>query len=179
MGVKPLFLHFIRSARQVLNPMVDIFLRHLNSVWYGLPANRLKSSSTLKILSILNCAFYFLYVHCTFYKIHTCANCWNVKQHTFIPQSAIFFYVWVTEPSLRGFRKGNIKSNGQFIEIRPLGFGNLTTALGYCFTGLSCGISKILSLKKQDFWQISNIIKGNHCILWIQWASVCQKLALC
>jgi hypothetical protein len=30
--------------------------------------------------------------------------------------------------------------------------------------------------KKQDFWPKINILKGNHCILRIRGAPVCQKL---
>ena len=30
--------------------------------------------------------------------------------------------------------------------------------------------------KKQDFWPKVNMLKGNHCILRIQGAPVCQKL---
>ena len=32
--------------------------------------------------------------------------------------------------------------------------------------------------KKQDFWPKINILKGNHCILRIQGASVYQKLGM-
>jgi hypothetical protein len=32
--------------------------------------------------------------------------------------------------------------------------------------------------KKQDFWPKSNILKGNHCILRIQGAPVCQKFGM-
>ena len=32
--------------------------------------------------------------------------------------------------------------------------------------------------KKQDFWPKNNILKGNHCILRIQGAPVCQKLGM-
>ena len=32
--------------------------------------------------------------------------------------------------------------------------------------------------KKQDFWPKINILKGNHCILRIQGAPVCQKLGM-
>ena len=32
--------------------------------------------------------------------------------------------------------------------------------------------------KKQDFWQKINILKGNHCILRIRGAPVCQKLGM-
>ena len=31
---------------------------------------------------------------------------------------------------------------------------------------------------KQDFWPKINILKGNHCILRIRGASVCQKLGM-
>ena len=30
--------------------------------------------------------------------------------------------------------------------------------------------------KKQGFWPRINILKGNHCILWLQWITVCQKV---
>ena len=32
--------------------------------------------------------------------------------------------------------------------------------------------------KKQDFWPKTNILKGNHCILRIRGAPVCQKLGM-
>ena len=32
--------------------------------------------------------------------------------------------------------------------------------------------------KKQDFWPKINVLKGNHCILRIQGAPVCQKLGM-
>jgi hypothetical protein len=32
--------------------------------------------------------------------------------------------------------------------------------------------------KKQDFWPKINILKGNHCILRIRGAPVCQKLGM-
>ena len=32
--------------------------------------------------------------------------------------------------------------------------------------------------KNQDFWPKKNILKGNHCILRIQGAPVCQKLGM-
>ena len=32
--------------------------------------------------------------------------------------------------------------------------------------------------KKQDFWRNINILKGNHCILRIREAPVCQKLGM-
>ena len=36
----------------------------------------------------------------------------------------------------------------------------------------------MVGLKKQDFWSKINIIKGNHCILRIWGAPVCQKLGM-
>ena len=32
--------------------------------------------------------------------------------------------------------------------------------------------------KKQDFWPKINVLKGNHCILRMQGAPVCQKLGM-
>ena len=42
----------------------------------------------------------------------------------------------------------------------------------------SCGISKRAGPKKQTFCQKINILKGNHCILWIREMPVCQKLGI-
>ena len=36
----------------------------------------------------------------------------------------------------------------------------------------------MVGLKKQDFWQKSNILKENNCILRIRGAPVCQKLGM-
>ena len=33
----------------------------------------------------------------------------------------------------------------------------------------SCGISNVVGPKKQDIWPKINILKVNHCILWMQW----------
>ena len=41
-----------------------------------------------------------------------------------------------------------------------------------------CGIFKMVGPKKQDFWEKINIHKGNHCILRIRGAIVCQKLGM-
>ena len=40
------------------------------------------------------------------------------------------------------------------------------------------GILKMVGPKKQDFWPKFNILKGNHCILRIRGAPVCQKLGM-
>ena len=45
----------------------------------------------------------------------------------------------------------------------------------YCQFG--CGILRMVGPKAR-FWQKINILKGNHCILRIQGASVCQKLSM-
>ena len=36
----------------------------------------------------------------------------------------------------------------------------------------------MVGTKKQDFWPKINILKGNHCILRIRGAPVCQKLGM-
>ena len=41
-----------------------------------------------------------------------------------------------------------------------------------------CGILKMVGPKKQHFWPKINILKGNHCILRIWGAPVCQKLGM-
>ena len=41
-----------------------------------------------------------------------------------------------------------------------------------------CGILKIVGPKEQDFWPKIDILKGNHCILRIRGAPVCQKLGM-
>ena len=41
-----------------------------------------------------------------------------------------------------------------------------------------CGILMMAGPKKQDFWPKINVLKGNHCILRIQGAPVCQKLGM-
>ena len=41
-----------------------------------------------------------------------------------------------------------------------------------------CGILKMVGPKKQEFWPKIKILKGNHCILRIRGAPVCQKLGI-
>ena len=41
-----------------------------------------------------------------------------------------------------------------------------------------CGILKMVGHKKQDFWPKTNILKGNHCILRVRGAPVCQKMGM-
>ena len=41
-----------------------------------------------------------------------------------------------------------------------------------------CGILKMVGPKKQDFWSKINVLKGNHYILRIRGAPICQKLGM-
>ena len=45
----------------------------------------------------------------------------------------------------------------------------------YCQFG--CGILRMVGPKAR-FWQKINILKGNHCILRIRGAPICQKLGM-
>ena len=64
-------------------------------------------------------------------------------------------------------------TNGTLRNIRP-SYGPAV----YKLFQFGCRILKMVGPKKQDFWPKINIFKGNHCILRIQGAPVCQKLGM-
>ena len=64
-----------------------------------------------------------------------------------------------------------------FCFFGSLKYAKIKSRLLIC-TQLSVGFLKMVGPKKQDFWLKINKLKGNHCILRIRGAPVCQKLSM-